>query len=135
MSFFGGTVDDDATTTTTLRQTWDYLAPPPSHPGTEYLMRDTIIRWLDFTTNKPSRSSQRNSINLVNVRNFENSEVPLLTFFSRIEPVHAFGLKCRSHPIFSQGGPRFPKKEHTTMCLYNITERQHTKNGLKKIKY
>ena len=30
--------DDDAT----LRQTWDYLAAPPSHPGTEYLVRDPL---------------------------------------------------------------------------------------------
>ena len=28
--------------TTTLRQTWDYLAPPPSHPGTKYLVRNPL---------------------------------------------------------------------------------------------
>ena len=31
--------DDDGAT---LRQTWDYLAPPPSQPGMEYLVRNPL---------------------------------------------------------------------------------------------
>ena len=40
--FFGP--DDDATRrdATTTQHIWDYLAPLPSHPGTEYLVRDPL---------------------------------------------------------------------------------------------
>ena len=39
-----GTDDDDDATATTLWQTWDYLAPPPFYPRTEYLVRDPLLR-------------------------------------------------------------------------------------------
>ena len=56
--FFGGRGggDDDDDATTRRRQIWDYLAPPSSHPGTEYLVRNplTLIFCQPATDRRPT---------------------------------------------------------------------------------
>ena len=78
--------------------TWDIS-------GTKH---QNILRWLGFAHYKASGRGHINSVNLVNVRNFGNSRIPVPDgIFPQIGQF--LGAKCRSRSIFSEGGPRLPE--------------------------
>ena len=70
-----------------------------------------MSRWLDFVKKINSGSLYKNSRKFVKDWNFGNFEIPGLENFFKDQNGFLTGAKCRSRPIFSNGGPRFPKNK------------------------